>query len=195
MLFPWLRCWHPGERNQKATVSRTGLLSPLSQHGLRPGQAAGCAQSPNLPTPSPFPEESSMAGRVPPPPLKHGTAASSAAARAACSCARCRKPFCQPCCEAGYPPLETCCQERSRSRTRSSSVSKAMSPQTAAPRASAGTGRTPQTLPALPHAVRAAGAIFLEETKNNCMKVNSKQDLEARKSVQGYPRITGLGRV
>lgn len=104
-------------------------------------------------------------------------------------------PSATRCCEAGYPPLETCCQERSRSRTRSSSVLKAMVPQTAAPRGSAGTGRTPQRVPALPHAVWASGAIFLEKAKNDCMKGNSKQDLEARKSVKGYPRVTGLGRV
>ena len=104
-------------------------------------------------------------------------------------------PSATRCCDAGYPPLETCCQERSRSRTRSSSVLKAMAPQTAATRGSAGTGRTPQRVPALPRAVRAPGAIFLEKAENDCMKVNSKQDLEARKSVKGYHRIAGLGSV
>lgn len=78
---------------------------------------------------------------------------------------------------------------------RSSSVLKAVSLQIVAPRGSAGTGRAPQMEPALPHSLRAPGAIFLEETKNNCIKVNSKQDLETRESLQGYHRNTGLWRV
>lgn len=130
-----MRCWQPAERNQRAMVSRSRLLSPCSTMACARARLLAVLRAQTSRPILCFYRRAAwqatfhllclIMAQQPPQQLQERDARVPAAA--------CLEPFCQLSCGAGCPPLESCCQERSRCCTRSLSFWKGLSLQTVGP--------------------------------------------------------------